>query len=122
MKYAGIDIARDQPCMQHGLQGQGSWPLRARQHGRGPGRVPQGRAQAARQAGRRLRGRGARVAKLRGACAGEGIEIGFGSTYKTRIIRTTAGKNDKSDAEKIADLLGRGAFPARCPATRRPPR
>ena len=40
MKYARIDIARDQPCMHRGLQGQGSWPLRARQHGRGPGRVP----------------------------------------------------------------------------------
>ena len=118
MKYAGTGIARDRPCMHHGLQGQGSWPLRARQHGRGPGRVPQGCAQAARQACRRLRGRGARVAKLRGACARERIEFGLGSPCKTRIVRMTAGKNDKGDAEKIAGLLGRGAFPARRPGGR----
>jgi len=55
------------------------------------------------------------VAKLRDACAREGIKFGLGGPHKTRIIRMTAGKNDKSDAEKIADLLGRGAFPARRP-------
>ena len=55
------------------------------------------------------------MAKLRDACAREGIEFRLGGPYRMRIIRMTASKNDKSDAEKIADLLGRGAFPARRP-------
>ena len=50
--------------------------------------------------------------KLRDACAKERIEFKLGSPYKMRIIWMTANKNDKSDAEKIADLLRRDAFPA----------
>lgn len=51
-------------------------------------------------------------AKLCDACAKEKIEFKLGSPYKMRIIWMTANKNDKNDAEKIADLLRRDAFPA----------
>lgn len=51
-------------------------------------------------------------AKLCDMCAKENVEFKLGSPYKMRIIWMSSNKNDKNDAEKIADLLRRDAFPA----------
>ena len=50
--------------------------------------------------------------KLCDACIKEGIEFKLGSPFKMKIIWMSGNKNDKNDAEKIADLLRRDAFPA----------
>lgn len=50
--------------------------------------------------------------KLYNACVKEKIEFKLGSAYKMKIIWMSGNKNDKNDAEKIADLLRRDAFPA----------
>ena len=50
--------------------------------------------------------------KLFNACRKDGIEFKLGSPHKMKIIWMSANKNDKNDAEKIADLLRRDSFPA----------
>ena len=50
--------------------------------------------------------------KLCDACMREKAEFKLGNPYKMKVIWMTANKNDKNDAEKIADLLRRDAFPA----------
>lgn len=51
-------------------------------------------------------------AKMADVCAKEKVEFKLGSPYKMKVIWMTSNKNDKNDAEKIADLLRRNAFPA----------
>ena len=50
--------------------------------------------------------------KLASVCSKDNVEFKMGSPYKMRIIRMTSNKNDRKDAEKIADLPRRDAFPA----------
>ena len=50
--------------------------------------------------------------KLCDTCMKEEVEFKLGNPFKMKIIWTSSNKNDKNDAEKIADLLRRDAFPA----------
>ena len=50
--------------------------------------------------------------KLCDTCMKEGIEFKLGSPIKMKIIWSSSNKNDKNDAEKMADMLRRDAFPA----------
>ena len=62
------------------------------------------------------------MAKMRDACAREGIEFRLGSPYKTRIIRMTANRTTRATPKRSRTCSGAAPFRRAARAARRPSR